>query len=241
MSGHQILLLTTGLADQVDHYRKSLEAANLKSDDPIMLCIRLALQPTLAALLPWIIEDLNKVHEINYAAKHTDLQLNPTNKGPDLFARETGAAIEHKYSTLKQVSVASKVDGSVKKTDTFKCNVNFELPVHMDDVAARLVKLKEKVDTKVSGYMSITVAGRNPMDVSDYHVGRDFLLEYLTQYMAKKPKAVRANLGGAVCHACGEVHRLRDMVTASKETTPENKSEVVKVFLSKRIASQCKQ
>lgn len=241
MSGHRILLLTTALSDQVDQYRLCLEEANLKSDDPVMLCIRLALQPTLAALIPWIIEDLNKVHEMNYAAKHMDLVLNPANKGPDLFTRETGAAVEHKYSTLKQVTRTSKTDGTVKKTDMFKCNVNFELPVPMDDAAARMVKLKATVDMKVSGYMPITIAGRNPMDVNDYHVGHTFLLEYLTQYMAKKPKAVRANMGGAVCKECGEVHRLRDMVAASKQTTPENKTEVVKTFLSKRIASQCKQ
>lgn len=241
MSGRQILLLTTGLADQLDHYTKSLEEADLKSDDPVMVCIRLALQTNLAALIPWIMDDLNKVHEINYAAKHTELLLNPANKGPDLFARETGAAVEHKYSTLKQVTRTSKVDGTVTKLDTYKCNVNYELPVHMDDGAARLAKLKASVDTKVSGYMPVTIAGRNPMDVSTYHIGHAFLLEYLTQYMAKKPKAVRANLGGAVCKECGEVHRLRDMVVASEQTTPENKSETVRVFLSKRIASQCTQ
>jgi len=242
MAAQEILLLTVALADQLQHYKDRLAACEFEADDKVFACIKQMLQPKLAALVPLIIDDLNKVHEINYAATHTGLTVNAANKGADLFDA-SGATIEHKHSKLKQVTQRSKTDGTVKKLDSYKCNINYDLPLSAGstDASERMIKLKESLEKKIDGYAVHEIAGAgNGAQTRYYYLKRAFLLEYLTQYMAKKPKAVRANLGGVVCKTCGEVHRLRDMEQASKKLTEENKSELIRVFIEgKKIVSQC--
>jgi|SRR5688572_12570344 len=243
-SKNQLLLRTTALADQLDVYRESLVQNKFDADDPVLTCIKLQLAPKLAALIPWIIDDLNKVHEINYATAHPGVQVNPQNKGADLLDTD-GGAVEHKYSKLRAVVQRSKVDGSVtKKLGTYKCNVNFDLPVVSAgavDPGERLSKLRDSLDKKIKRYVVVEIAGPLPNDdTRKYYLGHMFMLEYLQQYLAKKPKAVRANLGGVMCKTCGEVHRLRDMAAASERVTEEDKAKVVQAFLLDKIVSQCK-
>jgi hypothetical protein len=152
--------------------------------------------------------------------------------------------IEHKHATSKQATRTNKANGKKTVARLHSCNVDWNLPLPGNtNVAERLARLGESLTEKMSshGHTVIEVVGKKRTDVREYRLSRVFLLEYLSRYLAKNPKATVANLGGSLCDVCGLVHRLRDMEALSKELTPQNKQERVALFMSKKLSSQCQQ
>ena len=230
-----MLAQTLALAGQLDMFLALLAAA---APDMDMTPIQNILKPRLAALVPLIVDDMNKIHEIHYASKHPHLTVSAAHKGVDLTDGTTH--IEHKHATLKPVVKINKVTGKRTATDTYHCSVdwNMPLPGHTD-VAVRLAKLQESVREKISvdGYLVVEVV--RGTTVHEYRLSRLFLLEYLGQHMTRNPTVIVVNLGGAQCKTCGLVHRLRDMAAMSLALTDANTVEKVTVFMRKKIASQC--
>jgi hypothetical protein len=256
MSDDNILILTGVLSDLLERFKGCLEQSALEPDDKRMTLIKDTLRPKLAAVIPWIIDDLNKVHEINYATKH-GLSVNPHNKGPDLFkdkedvtsllapssSSSSPIRIEHKHSTLRPATRSSKTDGTTKKLDYYVCNFDFALPLSgHTDLDERLIKLRESINEKISydGDAVLEVTNRNHTLVCEYRLSRDCILEYLEQYLNIHPNASVANLGGAICNVCGQVHRLNTLMNISKTMTSENKSTLIAAFFKQNISSQCK-
>jgi hypothetical protein len=151
------------------------------------------------------------VHEENakIASEEKMLAVYQTEKGADIFYRSSGAKIEHKQSR-------------VKKSNNYKCNINWPFPKH-PDVEERRKLMLETVKEKTEGgeaILQMRSATEGDVLFNEYRLSHAFLMAYFEDLSPSCfPTTSNMNWGCARCKTCLKYHRLEAMKRADDVLT----------------------